>query len=523
MTAGHTAGHRIIASLSHAQVGPMLAAVGDLPQGVTDAEIRLDSLWPGPPDPETAADAVLALVDSAQAAHVRLIATLRPVRQGGGFVGDEQVRVGLLAAAAQAGFAAIDLEADVAAPLLVGELRRTGAQVNVTQHHIGPTPCRDDGLSALTLAQDAGGNLDKFVFSGHSYVDVLRALELASGHAARGGRPALGVPGVGGPELRALLAIAGNQATYGHAPGLEPATPGQPAIADVLDVWRRWGLTPADLDPVATGARPWLAVLGTPVGHSLSPLIQNAALRAAGRPERFGVLEVPASPGALLLTFHAATRIGLAGASVTTPHKRDAARVTTGDAVVTATGAANTIRFSPAGAQSTNTDATALRRMLAPHIDAGAPAVVLGAGGLARAAIWALRDLGAAVRFASRDPAHGAALAQTSGAKWTPWDQRDELRAPVWVQATTLGRGANDPNPIAPAQLRGAVLAVEANYAAGPTAFEQAARSSGAAILNGQSLLVEQAADAFAFWFGRAPDRAAMEHAAGIATVEART
>ncbi|MFO1535693.1 MAG: type I 3-dehydroquinate dehydratase, partial [Thermoplasmatota archaeon] len=94
-------GHTRIASLMAPDVGQVVAALGRL-DGADAAEIRLDGIWPSVPDPEQAADDIVAILS---AAHVPLIATLRPVRQGGRFDGAEAVRVGLLAAAARAGFA----------------------------------------------------------------------------------------------------------------------------------------------------------------------------------------------------------------------------------------------------------------------------------------------------------------------------------------------------------------------------------------------------------------------------------
>ncbi|MES2155131.1 MAG: type I 3-dehydroquinate dehydratase [bacterium] len=509
--------HRLVASIATPLLDDAVRALRRLPACVDAAEIRLDALWPGPPDADAATDALLALTE---AATVPLVATLRPLRQGGAFSGDEQVRVGLLASALAAGFAHADIEADVATPPLSAELARTGGSIIVSSHVVGPTPCRDDGLKALTAAQDAGGILDKFAFAGHSYTDTLRALELASGHAARGGHPIVSTTGHGGAPLRALLAIVGNQATYGHAPDSPPAAQGQPDVRDVAALWDDWGLTKPDLDPTG-GPRSWLAVLGHPIDGSLSPRIHNAALRAAGRPERFGALDVPASPGALLLTLHAATRIGLCAASITMPHKADAARAAAPDSVAQAVGAANCVRMTPQGAQSTNSDATALRRLLEPHVDAGAPAVVLGAGGFASAAAWALRDLGAAVRFASRDATRAAAMAKRYGAKWTAWEQRHELRAPVWIQATPIGRVVREESPVPAAQLRGATLAIEANYTAGPTAFQRHAAAAGATVVDGRTVLLEQGVDAFRFWFGKEPDRAAMAEALRPRTLEA--
>jgi shikimate dehydrogenase/3-dehydroquinate dehydratase type I len=496
--------HLVVASLLAPTASQVAAELRALPKEVDVAEVRLDGFWPTVPGEEAATDDLLAVLD---AAPVPLLATLRPRRQGGRFEGPEAVRLGLLSAAAQAGFRLLDVELDTLVPGLATELRRSGAGLVVSQH-LGESPCRTDGLQPLQAMQDADARLDKLAFEAGAFPDALRALELAREHALRGGHPTVSTMGYGGAPLRALLALAGNQATYGHSPGLEPAVPGQPDILEVVRVWRHWGLSPKELGGTA---RPWLAVLGNPALHSLSPRLHNAALRAAGRPERFGALDVPGSAGALRLTFHAAQRIGLAGASVTHPHKADAARIAACDEVARAVGAANCVRFTPEGAAATNTDASALRRLLAPHAKEGAKAAVLGAGGAARAAVWALRELGASVQVVARDAGQGKAAAAL-GATWVPWEERRSLRPAVWVQATTLGLQGH-PSPLEGQDLAGAAV-VELNYAAGPTALQRQAGAAGCAVVDGRAVLLEQAVDAYRFWFGKEPDRAAMERAA---------
>jgi shikimate dehydrogenase len=238
--------------------------------------------------------------------------------------------------------------------------------------------------------------------------------------------------------------------------------------------------------------------------------MHNATLRAKGRPERYVSFTVPASDAALRLVVTVAPRVGLVGASVTSPHKTAAARMATCDAVAKAVGAANQLKFHPDGkVEATNTDATALRDLLRPHVGKGTTAVVLGAGGAARAALWALHGLGAAATVTSRDPKR-AELAKPLAAAWVPWERRDGLRADVWIQATTLGLRAGDPNPAEP---HGARLAFELNYKGGPTAFQAAATAAGAAVLDGKALVLEQAVHAQRFWFGAEPDRKAMEAA----------
>lgn len=503
------AGHVRVASLLASRREDFVAALAALPAEADAAEIRLDGLWHGVPDETQATD---DLADIADAARVPLVATLRPRRQGGGFEGPENVRVGLLLAAARAGFSLVDLEVDVADAGGAVSLLQADANLILSHHDLVGPPCREDGLRLLLSMKDRKGALDKLAFGAHSYADALRALELMRAHAERGGRPAVSALGFGGAPLRALMALAGNCATYGHAGGFGPAAPGQPSLAEVAKTWREWGITKADLDQAAGHPAPFLAVLGTPVGRSLSPAIHNAALRAAGRPERFGALEVPASPAALRLTFHVAARIGLFGASITHPHKGDAARIAAGDEVVRATGSANCVRFGAAGTEATNTDASALRRILR---DSGArpdmDAMVLGSGGAARSALWALRALGVAARFAGRDEGRARATADLMGAERVPWERRNEVRAGIWVQATAVGLHDASEMPIDRTALSGTRLAVELNYAGGPTAFQTTAAAVGAHTVDGRTVLVEQATDAYRYWFGTEPEQAAMQ------------
>lgn len=496
-------GHLRIASVLAPDLRTAVTALGNL-GGADAAEVRLDGIWREVPEGERAADDLMALLD---AAPVPLLATLRPVRQGGRFDGPEEVRVGLLAAAARAGFAAVDVEADVADAAGLVHALQADAQV-IVSHHAPTAPNCDVGGRLLLSMQDRAAALDKLAFEASSFADTLRALELVRKHALRAGRPAVSTLGAGVAPVRALLALAGNRATYGHAPKTQPAAAGQPALAEVQAHWDHWGLGKGDLDALAQEPSPWLAVLGMPVLHSLSPRMHNAALAAAGRRERMGAMEVPASAAALRLVSMVATRIGLAGASVTAPHKADALRMGVADETARAVGAANCLRFGGTEPEGTNTDATALMRILGDHVDAGSPAVVVGAGGAARAAIWALGQLGAAVRFTSRDASRAAVVAASLGAKWTPWEERGDLAGQAWVQAASLDPTA--PSPFAASQFRGSPLVVELAYKDGPSPFQREAEAAGCTVVDGRRMLLEQGADAYRFWFRAEPDRDAM-------------
>lgn len=454
-------------------------------------EVRLDALWPKVPGDE-AAEHLVALTSLGKP----LLATLRPVRQGGAFDGPEDVRISLLLAAARAGFAAVDLENDHPNVAPVVGLFRDESSVVISDHGLSTTPSRDAGLIRLQSMQDLHAEFDKLAVPVGSFMDALRCLELTRAHAERSGRPAIAPLG-GGPELRALLSLAGNQATYGHATGMRPAVSGQPSLADVDAVLEHWGHPGPSRD--------WYAVIGDPVQHSLSPRIHNAALRAAGRPERYGALQVPDSMGAIRLLCTVAPRIGLRGASVTSPLKMHAAQATRGDGAVQAIGAANCIRFD-AEPVSTNTDATAILRLLGEAKSVG----VLGSGGAARAALWAGNQLGVPVTLVCRDAAHGARLAESTGASVVAWNERATATADAWVQATPLGAGDADV-PIQGVGLDSSFI--ELVYKGGPTPSQKLAADAGAQVIDGRRFLLEQARDAYRFWTGAEPPAGAMEAA----------
>src|SRR5688572_4246824 len=113
VTRSQLRGHTCVASLLHEDRHRLIEALVSLPDEVDLAEVRLDGLWPTVPDQDKAVDDLLEIT---AAADVPLLATLRPRRQGGRFDGPEAVRLGLLSAAADAGFEYLDIEVDAAVP-----------------------------------------------------------------------------------------------------------------------------------------------------------------------------------------------------------------------------------------------------------------------------------------------------------------------------------------------------------------------------------------------------------------------
>lgn len=245
-------------------------------------------------------------------------------------------------------------------------------------------------------------------------------------------------------------------------------------------------------------------------------MIQNAALRAAGlRDWRYQLL--PAPPELLAELVAALPRAGFRGANVTLPHKAAVlALATEPTARARAIGAANTLLFGPEGhIVAENTDAPALIEAL-PRSVAGASALVMGAGGSARAAVWALLDAGASeVGVWNRTPARAQALCRELGG--TP--RSEIVPADVLVNCTAVGLDGSrslDGLPVRAEQVVDFGCVADLVYAREPTALVSAAREQGVPAVDGLELLVGQGALSFELFTGRPAPRSAMRTAAGL-------
>jgi shikimate dehydrogenase len=264
-----------------------------------------------------------------------------------------------------------------------------------------------------------------------------------------------------------------------------------------------------------------LGVLGWPVRHSRSPAIQNAALAAAGlRAWRYQLLPVP--PELLSEVVRALPAAGFAGANVTIPHKQ-AALGLAGEATARARaiGAANTLTFGDDGViTADNTDAPALIAAL-PFPVVGRTALVLGAGGSARAAVWALLDAGAAeVRVWNRTAARARRLCADLGA--TPVDAAPHpAPADLLVNCTIAGLDGGssfDQLPLAPGDVDRYAAVVDLVYAGSPTTLVDRARELGVPAVDGLELLIGQGALSFERFTGRSPSLDAMHGAVRATT-----
>jgi shikimate dehydrogenase len=253
-------------------------------------------------------------------------------------------------------------------------------------------------------------------------------------------------------------------------------------------------------------ARTRLGVVGWPVAHSRSPAIQNAALGAVGlgRSWRYQLLPIP--PELFAETIPKLANAGFRGVNVTIPHKEEALAVATDPTPsAAAIGAANTLVFEPDGRiTADNTDAPGLIAAL-PIDPSGKTALVLGAGGSARAVVWALIEAGAGeVRVWNRAPERARALTAELGG--TPVAQAAPADLLIHCTASGLDPG-QDPFktlPLTADDVNGYECVVDLVYTDTETPLVQAARARCVHVVGGRELLVRQGALSFQRFTGRA-------------------
>lgn len=254
-------------------------------------------------------------------------------------------------------------------------------------------------------------------------------------------------------------------------------------------------------------------VLGFPVAHSRSPAMMGAAFRELDLDWRYLPLPVPSALFEEIV--RALPGSGFKGANVTLPHKVAAHAVADElSPAARAIGAANTLTFDDSGGvRADNTDAGGLLDALGGPIPGRA--LVLGAGGAARAAVWALREAGAEVLVWNRTPARARELASDLGARAV------ERRVPadLVVNSTSVGLepGTGEPSTLAALGLEGSEpppVLVDMVYGPEPTALCRWAERGGARVVDGLELLVHQGARSLAAWTGLEPPLEAMRAAA---------
>jgi shikimate dehydrogenase len=262
-----------------------------------------------------------------------------------------------------------------------------------------------------------------------------------------------------------------------------------------------------------------LGVLGWPVDQSRSPAMQNAALAATGLDGAFAYERLAVAPEAFADTVAGLPAAGFAGVNVTIPHKEAAlAAATDASADARAIGAANTLTLGPqeGAIRADNTDAPGLLDALGDPVPRSA--LVLGAGGSARAAAYALKAAGADVAVWNRTPERARVLAADLGVSAVEAPSAAEML----VNCTSVG--LHDPAatfkylPVTSDDIGEYACVVDLVYRDGGTELLRQAEQRGCRCVDGLEILVRQGARSFEIWTGRSAPLEVMRQAArGVA------
>jgi len=256
--------------------------------------------------------------------------------------------------------------------------------------------------------------------------------------------------------------------------------------------------------------KPILAgVIGSPVAHSLSPLIHTAWAYRAKIDGYYIPIEVPPSFDEFARAMDALRTVGFAGVNVTIPHKEHALRYAdkTSDPASIA-GAANMLTFAGDDCYADNSDIGGFEeafKAAGPAVSVEDRALVLGAGGAARAIVIALQTLGAQnIMIANRTEEKAAALAEAFGLKTAPWPECNTFleAADIIVNTTSLGMTGQPPLELETSKIKPDAVVADIVYAPLETRLLQAASAQGNPTVDGLAMLMHQAAPGFRAWFG---------------------
>ena len=253
-------------------------------------------------------------------------------------------------------------------------------------------------------------------------------------------------------------------------------------------------------------------VIGWPIGHSRSPLIHNFWIRQHGVVGEYRAEAV--APEAFPEFLKSLTHRHYVGANVTLPHKEAALRLSRPDDRAEAVGAANTLWFEGGVLRSTNTDVEGFLANLdaaALGWDQTSDAVVLGAGGSARAVVFGLRERGIGrIHVVNRTAERAQALRARFGQQVLPASTAELpavlAKAGLLVNTTSLGMRGQPPLVIDLALLQTDAVVCDLVYAPLETNLLRAARAGGHRIADGLGMLLHQAVRGFSLWFGIRPE-----------------
>lgn len=428
------------------------------------------------------------------------IATCRLAAAGGMLPGTPENQLGILAAAVRAGCQWVDVEIESVQKAGVARLRELGpANIIVSFHDFQKTPALAPIYRRMVRLPV---QMMKIVTHGRSLKDSLQIRRLLKSHRRQAPKLTAMTMGPSGIPSRLLSLLWGSAITYASPLNHSPVAAGQIPAEVMRSVYRVERLD---------DRTQLYGVLGSHAALSLSPAMQNAAFQA----KHVNALFLPCQTSKLADFLAFARGLELQGFAVTMPFKRAILRALDWvDPLANRIGACNTVAWQRGRWLGWNTDAAAVVEVLTKRLRlAGSRILILGAGGAARAAAYALRAEGAEVIITSRREAAARTLARGVAAQVVPWNAADSLELDAVINATPVGMYPHvESTPLDLARLRVRVV-FDMVYYPLTTRFLNEARGRGLTTIAGLEMLVAQGARQFEMWTGLSAPRALMEQA----------
>lgn len=457
-------------------------------------EFRLDYL----PAPEQGLAAIRKFLT--RHTDCTVLATCRRHQNHGKFNGSVEQQARILELAIEAGARAVDIEIESAenCPERLQSLR-SHAYVLVSYHNYGGTPPLETLMRRMARIPADGY---KIVTTARKPSDNYRVLSLARGHLKT--PMVLLAMGEMGFPTRVLSTAIGGLYTYAAPNAAEGTASGQVCARQLRHLYR--------VEKFSRDARVF-GVVADPVRHSISPAVHNRAFQA----RRADAVYLPflVKPVQLKDFLLLAGKLPLAGFSVTIPHKQRILRYLDQiDPLARRIGAVNTVWRKAGKWRGANTDVDGItvplqRRVRLPKTSV----LVVGNGGAARGAAYALASSGAKLAITGRNLDRVRALAKACGAEPLAREQAEARMFDVLIHATPLGMYPRVDQCFFEGKVP-AKLVFEMVYNPLETALARKAKDQGAEVIPGLEMFLEQAARQFEIWTGETAPRAVMEKAA---------
>ena len=420
------------------------------------------------------------------------IVTCRREADGGRWKGTEEERLTILRTAIAEQVAYVDLEEDIAEQIpRFGKTKRI-----VSIHNFAETP--DDLEAVHKRLKGLDPDIVKIATMANKPRDNVRMLNLI----AQADIPTVGIcMGEMGMPTRILGVRYGAPFTFSTYQQERALAPGQIGFRRMRQEF--------NFDQIKEDTE-LFGVIGDPIGHSLSPLIHNAAFRELNLNKAYLPFRVP--PESIEEFIDDAPGMGIRGLSVTIPHKEAILKHCDKiDGAVKGIGAANTLVWKDDGIYGFNTDYKAAMNCLDERLDtasrrkplAGHSALILGAGGAARAIAFGLVRRGADVAIASRTQTRAEKMARALGCRSIPWENRHKTKAEVVVNATPVGMHPNvNESPFEMHHFRPNAIVFDSVYNPEHTLFLKDATQRKCRVISGVEMFIGQAALQFRHFTG---------------------